>query len=269
MVQQEHTIGYRLRQVIGDDPGCVMSIRQFAGRMAARKPRPPGSTRAMIHRYLANTGKPPTPPSAFLAAAADVLDVRAEWLAFGIGHPTPLHALEEQAARAVIAEAPEHIMQDIRAGFASEADPREPGWLDQAGLFAVAALINAWRLKVDGYARALRQEWPADEPLLEADAGSRGHDTNVTAQIAHGIGAAARATLDALDVDYPRMAPEARSAFLLGLAQAIIATADAPPAPAYVLGVALLEPALQPRAHRRKSPKKKTAKKRTRKKRRS
>lgn len=268
-MRQKDTIADRLRAVIGDEPRCVMSIRQFAEYMTARTPRPPGSTRAMIHRYLANNAKPPTPPAAFLVAAAEVLSVNTEWLAFGIGHPTSLHEVEEQAARAAIAEAPEHIMQDIRAGFASEADPREPGWLDQAGLFAVAALINAWRLKVDGYARALRQEWPADEPLLEADVGSRGHDTNVTAQIAHGIGAAARATLDALDVDYPRMAPEARSAFLLGLAQAIIATADAPPAPADVLGVALLQPALQPRTHRRKSPEKKAAKKRTRKKRRS
>ena len=163
--------------------------------------------------------------------------------------------------RAVTAEAPEHIMQDIRAGFAPKMDPRQLGWLDEAGSFAVAALVHAWRRKVDGYARALMREWPDDKPLLEADAGTRWLDTGVTAQLAHGIGAAARATLDALDVDYPRMVPEVRNAFLQGIAQAIIATADAPPAPAEVLGIVWAPRAQRPHARQPKSAKKKTKKK--------
>jgi hypothetical protein len=42
----------------------------------------------MIHRYLAGA----TPPSEFTAAAADVLGLNLEWLAFEIGHPTAAHA---------------------------------------------------------------------------------------------------------------------------------------------------------------------------------
>ncbi|MBA3340446.1 MAG: hypothetical protein H0W30_01205 [Gemmatimonadaceae bacterium] len=84
----DRTIGERLGMYVGDGPDKTMSIRSFAAEMLKRRPRPKGSTRAMIHRYLAGA----TPPSEFTSAAAQVLELNPEWLAFEIGHPTPAHA---------------------------------------------------------------------------------------------------------------------------------------------------------------------------------
>ena len=82
----ETTYAQRLGSLIGDEPGRVMSIRAFAEAMRARKPRPPGSTRAMIHRYLKGDGPEPAPE--FTRAAADILGVRPAWLAFEDGEVT-------------------------------------------------------------------------------------------------------------------------------------------------------------------------------------
>jgi hypothetical protein len=193
----------------------------------------------MIHRYLAGAT---TPPQQFLHAAANVLNVSVSWLAFGEGSATKAdeleerasHELEEHALRTATVGAPEHVMQDIRAGFDPDEDPWVPGWLDTAGPFAVAALIHAWRVKVDGYARALERESPDDKLLLDSDAGTRWQDTAITSEVGVWIGRAVRATLDGLDVDRDGMDQESRTAFILGMVQAVLAVADAPPASAAV-----------------------------------
>ena len=84
----DSTVGKRLSRYIGDGPEARMSVRAFAQAMYARKPKPRGSARAMIHRYLAGA----KPPTDFIAAAADVLQIRPEWLAFGTEDPTGGHA---------------------------------------------------------------------------------------------------------------------------------------------------------------------------------
>jgi len=80
----KRTVGERLALHIGT--GKPMSVRSFAAAMRARKPRPRGSTRAMVHRYLKGTT---TPRSDFIAAAAATLGLNAEWLESGTGHETP------------------------------------------------------------------------------------------------------------------------------------------------------------------------------------
>ena len=84
---EDGTLADRLRSLIGDDHGRhQMSIRAFWDTMKTRRPRPRGSSRAMIHRYLRGEGPPP--PEDFVRAASAVLGVRPSWLAFGDGEAT-------------------------------------------------------------------------------------------------------------------------------------------------------------------------------------
>ena len=92
----EQTVGERLGEYIGDGEGKAMSIRAFAKAMAQRNPRPSGSTRAMIHRYLGGAA----PPSEFISAAAAILGINPAWLAFGVGQPTAAHAVAESTMTA-------------------------------------------------------------------------------------------------------------------------------------------------------------------------
>jgi hypothetical protein len=92
-------VGKRLARYLGDGPGKRKSIRAFAEEMKNREPRPPGSSRAMIHRYLAGTA----PPADFIYAAADVLGLRRDWLAFGEGAPTAEEEAVASAAEASMA----------------------------------------------------------------------------------------------------------------------------------------------------------------------
>jgi hypothetical protein len=85
---EKRTVGERLAMYVGDGSDKTMSISSFAKAMRLRTPRPNGSSRAMVHRYLAGT----EPPSDFIVAAAEMLGLNVEWLAFEIGHPTPAHA---------------------------------------------------------------------------------------------------------------------------------------------------------------------------------
>lgn len=96
----ESTIAGRLGSLIGNDDRHTMTIRTFAQKMKDHKPRPPGSTRAMVHRYLKEDG--PEPPPKFLAVAAEKLNVNALWLAFDIGPRTPGDGFEEGVSRAAM-----------------------------------------------------------------------------------------------------------------------------------------------------------------------
>lgn len=82
----QSAIAGRLREYIGDDDGHTMSIRAFAKAMENHEPRPAGSTRAMVHRYLKEDG--PEPPLAFLRVAATVLEIRPAWLITHSGERT-------------------------------------------------------------------------------------------------------------------------------------------------------------------------------------
>lgn len=107
---KKRTVGERLAEYVGDGTGKAMSIRSFAKAMRLRTPRPKGSTRAMVHRYLAGA----TPPSDFTEAAAETLGLNPEWLAYEIGHPTKAHA---EAAAVSSGTAPQAVdWQRERAG---------------------------------------------------------------------------------------------------------------------------------------------------------
>jgi hypothetical protein len=108
----EETAGERLRRFLGEGPDARMSVRAFAARMQEREPRPKGSTRAMIHRYLSGA----QPPADFLEAAADQLGLNPEWLAFGRGEPTTTDATVAEEGRRTVGDAVwEHFVEG--AGF--------------------------------------------------------------------------------------------------------------------------------------------------------
>lgn len=88
----EKTAGDRLNQLVGAGPGKRMTISGFHRALQRRKPKPRGSTRGMIHRYL----KGAVPPAEFIEAAADILGVSPEWLAFGRG---PMTEPEQELGR--------------------------------------------------------------------------------------------------------------------------------------------------------------------------
>lgn len=97
------TVADRLSEYIGDEDGKRMSIRAFAEAMKSREPRPKGSTRAMIHRYLEAGPEGPVPSLDFIEAAADQLGLAPGWLAFGTDEPTraeEVGAIAQQEAEA-------------------------------------------------------------------------------------------------------------------------------------------------------------------------
>jgi hypothetical protein len=110
----EQTVGDRLKEHIGR--GRRMSIRAFAKQMSEKRPRPPGTTRAMIHRYLAGA----EPPAAFIDAAAELLGVNREWLARGRG---PRNEADALAASGWTGSMP-RTESDLSAGWSV---PRELG----------------------------------------------------------------------------------------------------------------------------------------------
>jgi hypothetical protein len=112
-------VGKRLSEFIGDGPGKRMSIRAFAEAMRNLEPRPRGSTRAMIHRYLA--GK--QPPSDFITAAADVLQLNPEWLAFDKGAPTREDAAVAAAGRPIGDVVWEYFVEGCRTRPNGSYDP--------------------------------------------------------------------------------------------------------------------------------------------------
>ena len=140
------TFAERLGSFIGDEPDHRMSIRSFSDAMLKRTPRPRGSTRAMIHRYLKKDG--PEPPPEFIRAAADILVTNPEWLAFGKGHRTP----EEEAAGAVADARPPD--DDVNILTADPADI-EKGFLD--GLPGLGrAGVASWHVLGDLYSQYSR-----------------------------------------------------------------------------------------------------------------
>lgn len=146
---RDSTVAERLGRYIGDGPEARMSIRSFAKAMKKREPRPRGSTRAMIHRYLEAGADGPLPPSDFIEAAADELGLNPEWLAFGKGEPD--EGREAVAGVSAEREAPGDVNRRLRAlklkwdvlkglGFRPPELPDEPGLLAWAKKANLAAL---------------------------------------------------------------------------------------------------------------------------------
>ncbi len=109
-----------------------MSIRAFQGEMKRRDV--PGASYPTIHRYLKDETSPTLD---FLHSAAEVLDVRAAWLATGEGTPT-----ERIDAK--------RILRHLAAGFSSSggeapgpgSDELEPGVSIDAGPRTTAAAAS-------------------------------------------------------------------------------------------------------------------------------
>lgn len=96
--------GHRLRDAIrdwhGGEEGIEAFVRALQERVAATGRKVPGANRAMVQRYLGNRA---TPSITFLAEAAELLGVRFEWLATGVGQ------------RIASSFPPEHLAQRLRA----------------------------------------------------------------------------------------------------------------------------------------------------------
>lgn len=188
----------RLRTLIGDEAEHVMSIRSFADAMRNRKPRPAGSTRAMIHRYLKGTA---TPPLDFLTAAAAVLKVRVEWLTFGHGHPSRAHEVGALGTARGQPTVVDEVDEALRTGFAAIArEEQGPG---------ITAAWHAWSRFYD---------W-------EAKRDGRGGNPVTVAQR---VGEALEAPLRVLGIRHRDLSPWQLDAYAVLVSQAIqAATVDA------------------------------------------
>jgi hypothetical protein len=101
-----YTLAGRLRWAVFEHQppeGRQRGLRLFQRKIDDRTPAVPGSSLSAIQSYLRGDAEP-TPR--FLLAAAQLLAVRPEWLAWGIGAPTE----EEEAARR---ESPEEELQRL------------------------------------------------------------------------------------------------------------------------------------------------------------
>jgi hypothetical protein len=114
------TIGSRLKHAIGAWDGGGISAMQ----RELQAEGVPGSSYAMVHKYLRDKS---VPPLAFLTAAADLLGVRVSWLAFGEGRRTE----EGQALAAAALSSPEEfaMLRGISRWFPAieRADPWDRG----------------------------------------------------------------------------------------------------------------------------------------------
>lgn len=102
MVEKQDTFAGRLRWAMDQQrpEGRRRGVRLFQRRISAKRYKDvPGTSLSAIQTYL--RGAEPARP--FIAAAADVLKVRAAWLAFGEGAPTQA----EEAARREAGERPQ------------------------------------------------------------------------------------------------------------------------------------------------------------------
>lgn len=187
---EQTTVGQRLSQFIGDEPDKKMSIRAFAAAMKAREPRPKGSTRAMIHRYLAGA---PEPPADFITAAADVLNLNPEWLAFGRGPASAGHARVDEWKRKEAVE--EHARFLGALGAPKDFHPRH--WLPS--LLEVQRRLDSGPLFVGGR-------------LREDDSEER-------------IAKALRAPLDAFGVDARRMTGDMLNDYITSMVPVLLALA--------------------------------------------
>lgn len=171
-----YTFGERLRLAIEQQPaeGKRRGLRLFKKRIAEHAPDVPGTSLRAIQGYLRGDAEP-TP--AFIAAAAQLLGVRAAWLAWDHGAPTEE---AESARRDTPAQELQRITAAVDAAFGLKLDPRlpPPSWaptVRQAALrlyqhreiwelFAAGATIHpssgagadaSWTAAIEDVARAI------------------------------------------------------------------------------------------------------------------
>jgi len=171
-----------------------MSPRTLSAELAVRHPGRRGTSYGGIRSYV--EGRVHHPRIDLLRVIADVLGVRFEWLAYGVGAQTEqaeqvLHAADKVAAKAV------------------EPEPQER---------ALAAMIEEW----PALARARRREQAA---LLQAwavylafDPGPayRSQETDAL-ELARMIARAARAPLEDLGMDRGDLLPQEEITYLMGI----------------------------------------------------
>lgn len=221
------TISERLKELLEERKWSTRAFQEEVKRRAGEGTR--GVSYASVWEYVEGRTDPPL---SFLRVAAEVLDVREAWLTTGDGPRTDDHAVEKHVA-GMVGELGELVLAEIRRGFACH-DLKKGAWIERDS-FPRAALVHAWRRRREGLRR--------DTEVLEAgsQAASR-HETEqvgeaegldpIRARTAREIGTALRNTLDALHLDPDLMSQDVREDFVMGMVQAITATAGVPRAAA-------------------------------------
>jgi len=212
------SISDRLKQLLLERSWSTRRFQEEVKGRAGEGTR--GVSYASVWEYV--EGKT-DPPLSFLRVAAEVLGVREGWLATGEGHPTDGHAAEAHVAETVAADVAEDVLAEIRLGFAGE-DSEEGNWLESNAI-ARAALVHAWRRRREGFRNRIGAS--VTESLDPSVAQAEGHPP-AEVGLAREVGAALRATLDALNVDQTQVPSDAREDFVMGMVQAITALVHVP-----------------------------------------
>lgn len=233
------TVGERLREAIEDHwtppDGKRASIREFAAQL--KKRGAPGRARQTIHSYLSDDAEPSLE---FFREAADVLDVRAEWLALGSGAMTEEEerAREdvEVASRASAARRKHGTLALQHAvltalGRGSPPPPEQPEGLEDTGGDSEQAV--EWREAVDRAFRS-RRIHPWTGPLADVLRRFQPSSTEPV-RLPFGSGVAVeeiaealRAPLDAVGRDVERMGGEELDDYVLAMIPVLQSLGDAP-----------------------------------------
>jgi len=138
MVADWHTLAGRLRWAIGRLPpdGRRRGLRLFQRRM--EKLDAPGTSLSALQLHLAGKAEPSL---RWVSVAARVLDVRAEWLAWGTGQPTAAAEAAREGARVPIETVAEEVFRsELRVDYPAA------GPIDHWDLIGEAARAQIWRL---------------------------------------------------------------------------------------------------------------------------
>ena len=210
----ESTIAGRLRGYIGGTEKHTMSIRRFAEVMWEYEPRPRGSTRAMIHRYLKVDGH--EPPLSFLRVAAKVLGIRLEWLINGGGERT-------QERQDLGRERELGIKRAVLDGLGCPPPAEEdhiPFWVHPLLEVYVRGILPMGPDKLDPSTIEDEKE-KYGAPRMVWISGSHHAEQFET------LGKVLRAPLEALEIDAEDMEKEARDAYIFDMAQTLLGLAAA------------------------------------------
>lgn len=153
------TVAERLQQALHQwNPGTGRepSIRQFQQELEMRS-GVRGTTYASVHSYF--SGRAPSPPLSFLEAAADILGVRAAWLAFDDGEMTEELETRRRGAldRRGFETYPSVFWEEFDATWIEDQFPNPPSWKD---------LLHRWALL--RFARKLSDSTPPPHAPQEA-----------------------------------------------------------------------------------------------------
>lgn len=158
------TIGERLRIAIRRMParGRERGIRLFQKQMEERYPGVTGTSYPSIHSYLQNRT---APPLEFLAAAAELLGVREEWLANGEGEMTEERQRIMKAAPEPVEEDIDDVLEEAFPGYKALPAIVQYTFADVLGRAAEAQMLNlasqldGRRVLPNGYIRLMAAEF--------------------------------------------------------------------------------------------------------------